>query len=140
MLGHPTETKDELLETKKMILGSDIDVLGLSLPLPFPGSELWEIAKRDGIINEEIIDRFSKKKMGEGYAGVYPVYISKTLDPEFVYAQMKEINRKFYVNFKTFISRMKQDIFSPRMILIDAKDLLSLITKGMSSRKPYRRK
>jgi len=140
MIGHPTETKDELLKTKKMILGSDIDVLGLSLPLPFPGSELWEIAKREGIINEEIIDSFARKEMGDGYAGVYPVYISKTLDPEFVYAQMKEINRKFYVNFKTFLERLKRDILSPRNLLNDAKDLLSLITKGMSSRKPYRKK
>jgi anaerobic magnesium-protoporphyrin IX monomethyl ester cyclase len=137
MLGHPTETKEELFETKKMILNSGIDILGLSLPLPFPGSKLWEIAKREGIINEEIIDRFAQKKLGEGYSGVYPVYISKTLGSEFVYAQMREINRKFYVNFKTFLNRLRQDILSPRNLLIDAKDLFSLVRKGMSSRKPY---
>jgi anaerobic magnesium-protoporphyrin IX monomethyl ester cyclase len=139
MIGHATETEAELIETKKMILGSDFYVLGLSLPLPFPGSELWKIAERDGIVSQKIVDQFARKELGEGYGGIYPVYISKSLDPDFVYRQMKEINRKFYLNFRTFLNRVKQDIFSPSALVTDARDMSSLIFRGMSSRKPYRR-
>jgi len=137
MIGHPTETEEELLETKQMILRSHIDILGLSIPLPFPGSALYEIAKRDGLVNKQIIDDFAAKKLGEGYAGVYPEYVSNTLDPAFVHEQMKEINRKFYLNFRTFIGQVRQNIFSPANLINGAREMLSLIFRGMSSRKPY---
>jgi anaerobic magnesium-protoporphyrin IX monomethyl ester cyclase len=137
IIGHPTETKENILETKKMILSSDINVLGLAIPLPFPGSALYEIAKADGIINEKIIDKFAEKELGEGYAGVYPEYVSKTLDPAFVHQQMREINRKFYLNFKILSQQIRQNISSFSSLKSGAKDLVFLIFRGMSSRKSY---
>jgi anaerobic magnesium-protoporphyrin IX monomethyl ester cyclase len=140
MIGHPCETKSMVQETKNMILNSGIDVLGLSIPLPFPGSSLYNIACKEGIINEEIIDKFARKELGMGYAGIYPIYVSKELSPEYVFQEMKDINRKFYINFKTFWNRFRQDIFSVNKIKSDAGDLLSLIIKGVSTRKPYIKK
>ncbi len=140
MIGHPTETKEELQETQDMILNSDIDVLGLSIPIPFPGSTLYDIAKKEGIIDEDIIDQFADKKLGEGYAGIYPVYVAEGMPYEYVSQVMRDINRKFYVNFKTFWSRLKQDISSFERLKTDALDLISLILRGMSVRKPYVKK
>lgn len=57
-----------------MILNSGIDLLGLLIPTPFPGSRLYEIAKQRGIINEQIIDKFALKQLGEGYVRNYPFY------------------------------------------------------------------
>ncbi len=140
MIGHPTETKEELQETKKMILGYGIDVLGLSIPLPFPGSALYDIAKREKQIDEKLIDDFAEKKLGEGYSGVYPTYKSDKLSTEYVLREMKYINRKFYINFKTFIDRFWQDISSFKKLKSDALELISLIIKGASTRKPYIKK
>jgi len=137
MIGHPTETKEELQETKEMILTYGIDILGLSIPLPFPGSELYEIAKREKQIDEKIIDNFAEKKLGEGYAGIYPTYKSTTLSAEYILREMKYINRKFYVNFRIFWDRFKQDATSIKRLKGDALDLVSLIRKGASTRKPY---
>ncbi len=137
MIGHPEETKKDLEDTKEMILNSGIDLLGLSIPTPFPGSELYEIAKKKGIINEEIIDKFTRKELGEGYVGNYPVFISEKVSREDVYALMKEINRKFYINFRTLFKKLKGDFLSPKKLYIDVKDLFALILKGVSSRKPY---
>lgn len=140
MIGHPTETKEEIQETKDMILNSKLDVLGLSIPTPFPGSALYTIAESEGMINEEIIDQFAEKKLGEGYSGIYPVHTPTHLPAEYIYAQMREINRKFYVNFRTFWKNFKQDIISFKKIRSDAADLFSLIFRGVSSRKPYIKK
>jgi len=137
MIGHPEETKKDLKDTKEMILNSRIDLLGLSIPTPFPGSELYEIAKKKGIINEEIIDKFARKELGEGYVGNYPVFVSEKVSREYVYALMREINRKFYINFKTLFKKLKDDFLSPKKLYIDVKDLFALILKGVSSRKPY---
>lgn len=137
MIGHPGEGKKQMEQTKKMILGSGIDLLGLSIPTPFSGSELYEIAKQRGIINEEIIDKFARKELGEGYVGNYPVFVSEKVSREYVYALMREINRKFYINFRTLFKKLKEDFLSPKKLYIDVKDLFALILKGVSSRKPY---
>lgn len=137
MIGHPGETKENLNDTKKLIFNSGIDLLGLSIPTPFPGSRLYEIAEKKGIVNEQIIDQFAHKELGEGYVGNYPVLISEHLTKEYLFEVMKEINRKFYINFHTFCNRIKEDIFSFKKIKQDAIDLFFLATKGVSSRKPY---
>lgn len=137
MVGHPGETKRDLKDTRDLILNSNIDLLGLSIPTPFPGSKLYNIAKERGIISEEIMDKFAQKKLGVGYSGVYPVLISENLTREYVYAVMKQINRKFYLNFKTFWNRVKSDIVSFDKIKQDVNDFVSLVTKGVSTRKPY---
>jgi radical SAM superfamily enzyme YgiQ (UPF0313 family) len=140
MIGHPTETEEELLETKDMILHSNIDILGLSIPTPFPGSDLYDIAKKEGIVDESVVDQFANKELGEGYAGVYPVYQSPSLSLEFVYREYKDINRKFYLNFKTFWKKIKEDLTSFDKLRNDAKDMVSLVIQGVSSRRPYRQK
>ena len=137
MIGHPGESKTELEETKKMILTSGIDVVGLSIPTPFPGSVLYEKAKESGIINEKIIDKFAEKEYGEGYVGNYPVYTSEKVNREDVYGLMKEINRRFYLTPKMFARKFFEDMVSPSRLKNDFSDLLSIISKGMSSRKPY---
>jgi len=137
MIGHPTETKQEIEDSKNMILKSPIDILGLSIPIPFPGSPLYNIAKKDKIISKEIIDKFSLKKLGEGYSGVYPVYSTKDLNKDFSYSKLKEINRKFYLKPKIVFRKIKEDFTSLQKIKNDFKDLFYLIFRGMSSRKPY---
>lgn len=137
MIGHPQETIEELEDTKRMILGSGIDLLGLSIPTPFPGSRLYEIAKQRGIINEAIIDKFARKELGEGYSGNYPVYVPENLDKDFVFSFMKSVNRKFYLNPGFFIKRIWEDILCLRRLKQDAADFFSLIFNGISSRKPY---
>ncbi|HDZ00224.1 MAG TPA: radical SAM protein [Nitrospirae bacterium] len=140
MVGHPGETKDTLEETKNMILKSGIDIVGVSIPTPFPGSELYDIAEKKGIINKAVIDLFAEKKLGEGYVGNYPIYIPEGIEKEYLFDIMKSINRHFYLNFKTFWSRFKQDIFSLKRIRQDVTDFFSLIAQGVSSRKPYQNK
>ncbi len=140
MIGHPTETKKELDDTKNMILNSKIDILGLSIPTPFPGSALYNIALKEKIISPKIIDDFSYKKLGEGYSGIYPVYIPKQISRDYLYEFLKQVNRKFYLNFRTLFNHLIKDILSIRQLTSDLKDFISLIINGVSTRKPYIKK
>ena len=126
-----------LLWAKKIILNSNIDLLGLSIPTPFPGSELYKIAESRNIINKVILDKYANKELGEGYVGNYPICSSKNIDPEELLAIMEYINRKFYLNFKTLLKYFKTDCLSFNKIKRDLKDLFFLIKNGISSRKPY---
>lgn len=137
MLGHPQETKRDLEETKAMILNSGIDILGLSIPTPFPGSSLYNIAEEKNIINKRIIDQFAQKEFGEGYSGNYPLLISENLSKEYIFNNMKYLNRRFYLNFRTLWNYLREDFASFKKIRHDAQDLFSLISKGISTRKPY---
>lgn len=137
MIGHPGETKKNLEETKKMILTSGIDIMGLSIPTPFPGSILYDVAKSRGIVNEQIIDQFAMKKLGEGYVGNYPVLTSEKVSRDYIFSLMKEINRNFYLTPKMFLRKLFEDIFSFNKLKQDFFDLTSLVMRGISSRKPY---
>jgi len=140
MLGHPTETKAELEDTKKMVLNAKIDILGLSISTPFPGSQLYDIAKNENIINEQMIIDFAEKRLGEGYAGIYPVYVPKGMTHDYLLEQIAFLNRKFYLNVGTFWKRLKKDLTSFKQLKSDAKDFFALVMKGTSSRKPYVKK
>ncbi|MBU1071065.1 B12-binding domain-containing radical SAM protein [Patescibacteria group bacterium] len=137
IIGHPGEGKKQLNQTKNMILNSKIDLVGLSIPTPFPGSELFEIAQKQGIISKKIIDQFAKKELGQGYAGVYPVFTNNKVSIKYIYNLMAQINRSFYLKPRVLLNRLKQDILSISKLKQDLLDLTSLVFKGMSSRKPY---
>lgn len=110
---------------------------GGGIPTPFPGSKLYEIAKQRGIVNEKIIDKFARKELGEGYVGNYPVFVSGKVSRDYIFSLMKEINRKFYINWRTFWRRFKEDATSISKLKQDFLDLISLIRRGISLRKPY---
>ena len=54
MIGNPTETEQEIMETKKFILENKPDGFGLSITTPFPGTRLWEMCKEKGVIPDKI--------------------------------------------------------------------------------------
>ena len=54
MIGNPTETEEEVLDSKKFIIENDIDAFGVTISTPLPGTKLWDIAKERGMIPKEI--------------------------------------------------------------------------------------
>ena len=54
MIGNPSETEEEIQETKKFILENNLDGFGVSVTTPFPGTKLWKMCEEKGIIPEKI--------------------------------------------------------------------------------------
>ena len=59
MIGFPTETKEEILQTITFAKELDVDVAQFMVSTPFPGTELWEMAKKNGKINDEDWNNFT---------------------------------------------------------------------------------
>lgn len=57
MLGAPTETKQEIMDTIKFAVKSDFKEANFSITVPFPSTDLYEMAKeRDWILPEKFSD------------------------------------------------------------------------------------
>lgn len=54
MVGSPTETMEDIRMTVDFIKRNKIDVLGLVIATPFPGTEMWEWSKKHNMIPDNI--------------------------------------------------------------------------------------
>lgn len=54
MMGTPTETKEEMLETFKFIREQPLRSMHLSITTPLPGSELWDYCKEKNIVTDDM--------------------------------------------------------------------------------------
>lgn len=139
MFGHPTETKNEVRETMEFILKNNFNLIGVSIATPFPGSRLWEYAVRDKIINNKFIDDFALGRKGKGYAGVWPVYLPKDQDLNWLYEQRRKIMRKFYLRPKRILRALKEDLQSWDRIKRDFTEGFNVLMRGSSARAPYKK-
>jgi radical SAM superfamily enzyme YgiQ (UPF0313 family) len=73
ILGLPTETRQESRQTIQFAFNLPLDQVRFSIATPFPGTELWDIAVREGKIDPETIDWTKLSLMG-GYADYLPLY------------------------------------------------------------------
>ncbi len=84
MIGNPSETEEEIQDTKKFILENDLDGFGVSITTPFPGTKLWQMCQEKGIIPKEIEDwnNFNLNKLTFALTDIPP-------------ARMEEIHKDF---------------------------------------------
>jgi len=140
MFGHPTETPGQVKETISFILKNNFNIIGVSIATPFPGSKLWDYAVKAGIIDFDFIDQFARGEKGKGYAGVYPVYVPKSLDLDWLYKQRQKIMRGFYLRPRYILKRLIRDISSPSRLKQDFIEGINVLAKGSSARAPYQKK
>lgn len=100
MLGSPTETKEEMLETLEFFKKLDIDTASITITCPLPGTELWDDLYKRNIVNYDMDwDDF----MNPVYTPEKQLYINDIVShEEFI---------KIYKEFQaTMITRGLQDI------------------------------
>jgi radical SAM superfamily enzyme YgiQ (UPF0313 family) len=103
ILGFPTETLKETLETIKLAVKNPFDFAMFNLPIPYPGTELYEIAKKEG---NRYID-FSNFDALEGLLKKQAVYIPKDrTEKELIWLQRRAYFR-FYFRFRQAINFLK---------------------------------
>jgi radical SAM superfamily enzyme YgiQ (UPF0313 family) len=54
IIGSPTETREEILETYKFIKDSKLRGFGIYVLTPLPGTPIWSYAKERGFVNEKM--------------------------------------------------------------------------------------
>lgn len=136
MLGNPGEVEADLDETARMILSLDLGGVAISIPLPLPGSALYDMAAADGVISTEVIDAFARKELGDGVTGVYPTYL-RDISKETSIKYMNKIFRSFYLRPGTAWGWFRKDLANPRDFREDLKSVAYLLARGGSRRRPF---
>ena len=90
IFGLPADTEESMEDTIRFALELDPDMANFMLAAPFPGTELWEIARRDGRL-------FSTDWRDYAIHDERARYELPTLPPELVVRKWHEANRRFYL-------------------------------------------
>jgi len=123
IIGFPDETREEIERTLSFPKRLRLDFAQFSIATPYPGTELYEIAKREGLLLTEDWSR---------YTAAQPVMAMKNLSVE----ELQKLFRRAYVNFyltpRVLLRNLKRYAFT--ILKLAAKSTLSLISR------PSRRK
>jgi len=95
MVGFPTETKEEMMDTVRIGKKVKADIIGVHITIPFPGTEIFRYAVDRKMISADIVDKYARGELGNGFRGVWPLFV-----PEgFTLADLVNIKKKAYMSF-----------------------------------------
>jgi len=104
MIGSPGETAETIEETIKFAKKLDPDFVQFSITTPFPGTELCDLAVKEGMASKDWDDYI--------YAGLrlsnYPAFVTSTLNKEDLKKWDIRAYRSFYLRFHYLFKRMKK--------------------------------
>ena len=96
ILGLPGETRETIQETIRFACEIDPDTIQVSLAAPYPGTALYEQARREGWLEaERLVDEDGLQVSALGYP-----HLSRTE----IYRSMDEVYRRFYFRPRKMIS------------------------------------
>jgi len=107
MLGFPEETKGDIEQTVQIGNRVRADCIGIHITMPMPGSEIFEIAIKEGLFKRTIIDDYASGKLGKGFRENYPLYVPKGLNIEDLMDAKKKAYRSFYLSPQWMLRRLR---------------------------------
>jgi anaerobic magnesium-protoporphyrin IX monomethyl ester cyclase len=90
IFGLPADTEESMEDTIRFALELEPDLANFMIAAPYPGTELWEIARRDGRL-------FSMNWQDYAIHDEKARYALPTLPPELVERKWHEAYRRFYL-------------------------------------------
>jgi len=93
MLGIPTETEEETLQTINFAKKLNLDFAKFNIITPYPGTELYEMAKERGLVGD---DTWSRLIPGIGFSEAEPVFVPEGRDPKELKAKQQRAAKAFY--------------------------------------------
>ncbi len=108
VIGFPWETTEHISQTKKMIFKLNPDFIEVTLALPFYGTELYEICKSNGLIEESI---YGSDFFHTSFAK------TATLSTEELLKLRKQILLQFYTRPSYILKKIVSKISKPSVIL-----------------------
>ncbi len=94
LLGIPTETEEETLQTIHFAKKLKLDFAKFNMITPYPGTELYQMAKERGQIGD---DTWSRLIPGIGFSKAEPVFVPEGRDPKELKAKQRRAVRIFYL-------------------------------------------
>lgn len=94
ILGLPTETEEESLQTIRFAKELPLDQVRFALATPFPGTKLYDIAREEGALKSDDWTAFS---LMSGYARDTPIYVPKGRDGKALARLQRRANLSFFL-------------------------------------------
>jgi radical SAM superfamily enzyme YgiQ (UPF0313 family) len=104
MLGIPTETREESLATIQFAKDIGLNFAKFSLTTPYPGTEIYNYAKENNLIEGEDWKRFSSQA---GYANFDPIFVPEGRTAEELKTLQRRAMREFYFRPRQVIDMLK---------------------------------
>jgi len=112
MLGFPQEGPPEIEDTVHFGTRCGADTMGIHLTVPLPGSDLFDQALQEGLFDKNIVDRYARGELGEGFRNVWPAYVPPGLTKKDLVEAKKRAYRTFYLNPPWVFRRLWRDVRS----------------------------
>ncbi len=112
MLGFPQEGPAEIEDTVRFGTRCGADTMGIHLTVPLPGSDLFDQALTEGLFDKDIVDRFARGELGEGFRNVWPAYVPPGLTKRELVEAKKRAYRAFYLYPPWVFRRLWRDVRS----------------------------
>jgi len=107
LIGFPWEDKEDLEKTRDLMFKIDADFIELHIATPFYGTGLYQIAKDEGLIDEDVLgkDYFNAPTIGTKYLSIKEIqdFRNKTL-------------LKYHLRFSYIFKKLISAIFKPTVI------------------------
>jgi len=101
MIGFPDETREEIGETIKLSKNLKLDYAQFSIVTPYPGTELYQTAKRDGLL---LTEDWSE------YTAARPVMKMRNMNVEELPKIFRKAYMKFYLSPKILLRNLNRYI------------------------------
>lgn len=123
IIGSPTETKEEILQTLKFIKDSKLRGFGVYVLTPLPGTPVWEYAKNRGLVSEKMDWSRLNVEFTENHEKA--IILSETLTNRELYELI--LKSKSEQKKRKIVDMIKHPIKLPRIIYHYLKDLGKLV-------------
>jgi radical SAM superfamily enzyme YgiQ (UPF0313 family) len=126
MIGNVGETRETVKQTIKFARKLDLDNATFFIVCPYPGTQIYKIAKENGFIKEE--------NNWEEFAPLTktkPILVQNNLSAEELISWQKKAFRKFYLRPKYFLKKIKKikNLGDLKIILEGLRIFIRIITK-----------
>ena len=121
MVGFPTETKKEMMDTVNIGSRVKADIVGIHTTIPLPGSEIFNYAIENGMLPKDIIDKYASGEMGRGFRGVWPLFVPKGHTIKELFNIKKMTYMRFYLSPMWWFRRLKVWFLIPGKFKDDLK-------------------
>jgi radical SAM superfamily enzyme YgiQ (UPF0313 family) len=102
MIGSPTETREDILATIKLMKKLDPDYIHVTITTPFPATDLYQMALEQKIIDHDIWKEFASNPNPEFMAPIW----AKELSREELFVLLKKAYRSFYLRPNYIIKKI----------------------------------
>jgi radical SAM superfamily enzyme YgiQ (UPF0313 family) len=100
MVGFPGETWPEMMDTVRIGHKVGADMIGIHITMPFPGTEIFDYAQKNGMIPKDLIDQYASGSLGRGFRGIWPLFVPKAMTLDDLFRAKKLAYRYFYLHPK----------------------------------------